>query len=152
MALALDDILDRVISHASASGYFDAVNGHEPKNAPGHGLTAAVWVESLRPALTSSGLASSSAVLVLSVRVYTSMLQEPQDGIDPMIAKALDGLFTAYAGDFELGGDARMVDLRGAEGTSLQAKGGYLNQDSKLYRVFTITLPIVVNDAWDEEA
>jgi hypothetical protein len=155
MALDIDSILDRVISHAMASGYFDLVNGHEPKNAPSAastGLVAAVWVETVRPALGSSGLAASSAVVVLSVRIYTSMLQEPQDGIDPAVVKAVDALYSAYAGDFELGGHARMVDLRGAEGQPLQAKAGYLNQDNKLYRVMTITLPVVVNDAWDEAA
>ena len=74
------------------------------------------------------------------------------DAIDPNLVKALNALFAAYAGDFELGGDARMVDLRGAEGAQLSAKAGYLNQDQKLYRVFTITLPVIINDAWDEVA
>lgn len=152
MALDIDSLLDRIVSHALASGYFDLVNQHEPKNAPGSGLTAAVWVDDIRPALGSSGLASSSAVIVFNIRLYTSMLQEPQDAIDPEMVKALNALYAAYAGDFELGGDARMVDLRGAEGTTLQAKAGYLNQDNKLYRVFTITLPVIVNDAWDEAA
>lgn len=155
MALDIDNLLDRIVSHALASGYFDLVNGHEPKNAPdssASSLVAAVWVETVRLALGSSGLDSSSAVVVFSVRIYTSMLQEPQDGIDPAVVKALDALYTAYAGDFELGGEARMVDLRGAEGTPLQAKAGYLNQDNKLYRVMTITLPVIVNDAWSESA
>lgn len=152
MALDIDSLLDAVVSHAMASGYFELVNGHEPKNAPGDGLTAAVWVDDIRPALSSSGLASSSALVVFNVRLYSGMLQEPQDAIDPNLVKAMNALFMAYAGDFELGGNARMVDLRGAEGVFLQAKAGYLNQDQKLYRVFTITLPVIVNDAWDEAA
>jgi len=151
MALDVDGIVDAVMSHAMASGYFDRVNGHEPKNAPGNGLSAAVWSDTLRP-VPSSGLASLSALLILNVRMYTSMLQEPQDAIDPNMLNALSALFAAYAGDFTLGGLAREVDLLGAEGVSLQAKAGYLNQDNKLYRVITITLPVVVNDAWDEVA
>jgi hypothetical protein len=155
MALDIDNLLDAVLSHAMASGYFDMVNGHEPKNAPNAastGLVAAVWVDDIRPALSSSGLSVSSALVVFNVRLYSSMLQEPQDAIDPNLVKAMNALFMAYAGDFELGGNARMVDLRGAEGVFLQAKAGYLNQDQKLYRVFTITLPVIVNDAWDEAA
>jgi len=155
MALDIDSILDRIISHAMASGYFDLVNGHEPKNAPNAastGLVAAVWVDTIRPALGSSGLASDSAVAVFNVRVYTSMLQEPQDAIDPAVVRAVDALFSAYAGDFQLGDNVRMVDLRGTEGVPLQAKAGYLNQDQKLYRVMTITLPVIVNDVWDEAA
>jgi hypothetical protein len=152
MALDIDALLDVVVSHALASGYFDQVNQHEPKNAPGHGLTAAVWVDDIRSVLGSSGLNSTSALIVFHVRLYTSMLQEPQDAIDPNMVKALNALFNAYAGDFELGGEARMVDLRAAEGQPLSAKAGYLNQDQTLYRVFTISLPVIVNDAWDEAA
>jgi hypothetical protein len=151
MALDIDGIIDAVASHAAASGWFDNVNGHEPKNAPPGGLTGAVWVEAIRPA-ASSGLASSSALLVLNLRMYTSMLQEPQDRIDPVMVKALSDLYSAYAGDYTLGGLVRHVDLRGADGIPLQAKAGYINQDQRMYRVITITLPVVVNDAWDEEA
>lgn len=152
MALDIDSILDRIVSHAMGIAYFEQVNGHEPENAPGSGLTAAVWVDHVQPALSSSGLSSSSALLVFNVRLYTRMRQEPQDAIDPALMKALDALFAAYAGDFELGGDARMVDLRGTEGVPLSARAGYLNQDQQLFRVFTITLPVIVNDAWDEVA
>jgi hypothetical protein len=151
MTLAIDAIIDAVASHASATGWFDRFNGHEPKNAPGNGLTGAVWLEGVRP-VASSGLASSSALLVLNVRLYTSMLQEPQDRIDPTMVKALSDLYAAYAGDYTLGGLVRHVDLRGADGIPLSAKAGYLNQDQRMFRIITITLPVVVNDAWDEEA
>lgn len=151
MALDVDGIVDAAMSHAMASGWFDRVNGHEPKNPPGNGLTAAVWMERVKPVL-SSGLASTSAQVVLNVRLYTSMLQEPQDAIDPTMMKALSALFEAYSGDFTLGGLVREVDLIGAEGTSLQAEAGYLNQNGLLYRVFTITLPVIVNDVWDQVA
>jgi hypothetical protein len=149
MALAVDEIVDVVMSHALASGYFDRVNGHEPKNAPGNGLSAAVWADSVR-SVQSSGLSSTSAVVVLNVRLYTSMLQEPQDAIDPAMLRAVSALFDAYSSDFTLGGNAREVDLLGSDGAPLQAKAGYLNQDQKLYRVMTITLPVIVNDAWDQ--
>ena len=149
MALAVDEIVDVVMSHALASGYFARVNGHEPKNAPGNGLSAAVWADSIR-SVQSSGLSSTSAAVVLNVRLYTSMLQEPQDAIDPAMLRAVSALFAAYSGDFTLGGNAREVDLLGSDGAPLQAKAGYLNQDQKLYRVMTITLPVIVNDAWDQ--
>jgi hypothetical protein len=151
MSLDIDAIFDAVVSHALASGYFDRVGAHEPKNAPGLGLSAAVWVDLIKM-VQSSGLASSSALLVFNVRLYSSMLQEPQDAIDPNLVKANSALFLAYAGDFTLGGLVREVDLLGAQGAPLQSKAGYLTQDSKQYRVFTITLPVVVNDVWDQVA
>jgi len=34
----------------------------------------------------------------------------------------------------------------------LSALAGYLNQDGKLYRVMTVTLPIIINDIWAQVA
>jgi hypothetical protein len=152
MALNLAAILDPVVSHALASGWFERVNTHEPKSAPTKaGLTCAVWSDDIGPAAGQSGLASTTGLVILFVRLYTSMVQEPADAIDPNLVDALSALFTAYSGDFELGGLVRNVDLLGAAGSpGLRAKAGYINQDSKLYRVFTITLPLVVNDVWDQ--
>jgi hypothetical protein len=143
-------ILNAAQSHALASGLFEAVNGHEPKSAPQNGLTAALWADAIGPDPTASGLAATSGLVVLKVRLYTSMLSEPQDAIDPAMLGAVDVLMTAYSGDFELGGLVRNVDLLGATGTSLSARAGYLNQDGKLFRVMDITLPLIVNDLWGQ--
>lgn len=151
MSLNFQTILDKITSHALTAGLFERVNNHEPKNAPGNGLTAAIWADAIEP-IKSSGLNSTSARLTFKVRVYSSMLQEPQDAIDPNIALAVDVLFTAYSGDFDLGGNARNVDLLGQFGIGLSAQAGYLNQDGKLYRVMDITLPVIVNDIWGQSA
>lgn len=151
MALDLAAILDPVVSHALASGWFERVNTHEPKSAPTKaGLTCAVWVETIGPAAGQSGLASTTALVVLNVRLYTSMTQEPQDSIDTNLTDALSALIAAYSGDFELGGTVREIDLLGAISPGLSARAGYLNQSSTVYRVYTITLPLVVNDVWDQ--
>lgn len=149
MSLGATGILAAVKSHISDTGLFERVLGHEPKSAPGNGLTAAAWVQNLRP-ITSSGLASTSARLQLSIRVSTNMLREPQDSIDTDILGAVDVLMAAYSGDFDLGGFIKNVDLLGAEGDPLSADAGYLEQDGKLYRVMVITLPLVVNDLWTQ--
>jgi hypothetical protein len=145
-------IFDAVLSHPMALGKFERVNGHEPKNAPGLGLTAAVWLDGIRPVPAGSGLAETTGVLVFNVRIYGSMTVEPQDGIDPNIAAAAIALFAAYSGDFDLGGTVRNIDLLGQAGPPLAGQAGYLNQDGKLYRVFTLVLPVIVNDMWDQVA
>ena len=117
MALDVQGILDAVASHALASGYFERVNTHEPANAPGYGLTAAVWVDRMDTVL-SSGLASTTGRLVFNIRLYTSMQQEPADAIDPNMTAAADALFRAYIGDFTLGGLVRQVDVRGSTGSA----------------------------------
>lgn len=145
-------ILDRIVSHAMASGQFERVNQHEPKSAPGNGLHCAVWAQRIGPDRRGSGLASTSAHLIFNIRIYMSMVSEPQDAIDPAVMAAVDALMAAYAGDFTLGGLVRNVDIRGIDGIPMTAEAGYLNQDNKIYRVMTITLPVLVNDAWAEAA
>lgn len=152
MALDITGILDAAISHASASGHFDQVNGHEPVSpSPSGGLTAGVWVDDILP-IRSSGLNSTSALVVLMVRLYTSAQQLPLDAIDPNMVAAVDDLCTAYVGDFTLGGLIRSIDVRGINGQPLRARAGYLPQDGTVQRVMTITLPCIVNDLWEEVA
>lgn len=142
-------ILDRIISHAQASGWFERVNGHEPKGPPSvSGLTAAVWVDAIDPVPAGSGLAATTARLTVHVRVYTSMLSEPQDAIDPNLMSVVDALLSAYSGDFELGGQVRNVDLLGQTGPGLSAKAGYLTVGSTMFRVVTVLLPLIVSDVW----
>lgn len=149
MSFPIVAVLDAVVSHAMALGKFERVNAHEPKNAPGNGLTCAVWVDGVLPVL-SSGLISTSTVFRLNVRIFTNMLKEPQDMIDPEVMAAVDALFAAYIGDFTLDGLIRNVDVRGQHGVPLSAQAGYINQDQTMLRVVTITLPLIVNDAWEE--
>lgn len=150
MSLDIVNIRDRIVSHALEQGVFDHVNQHEPKSAPGNQLWAAIWLDYVGPAKRVSGLNSTVALLRFMIRVGTSMLQDPQDAIDGQVLKAVDLLFTAYSGDFELGGYVRNVDLLGEQGTPLQAQAGHVVIDQKPYRAMDITLPLVVNDVWTQ--
>jgi hypothetical protein len=145
-------LISAVASHAAGLGYFDHVTMHEPKNPPGKGLSAAVWVQHIGPA-RSSGLKSTSALVVMNVRIQTNMLAEPQDEIDPNVMEAVDALIGAYTGDFTLGGLVRAVDLMGMTGQFLRADAGYLSiggPQGGLYRVMVVQVPLIVNDAWEQ--
>lgn len=153
MAINPQDLIDRLASHAQTTGYFDRVNQHEPKSKPGRGLTCAIWVDRIEPARGRSGLAATSVRVVFNVRVYTNMLQNPQDMIDPQIMIAADALFEAYSGDFDLGGDNQWIDLLGAtQGHDLFGQSGYINIDNMTFRVFTMTVPVIVENAWVQSA
>jgi len=153
MAIGSQDLIDRLASHAMASGYFDRVNQHEPKNKPGRGLTCAIWIDRIEPARGRSGLAVTDARVVFNVRVYTNMLQNPQDSIDPNVMIAADALFEAYTGDFSLGDENRFIDVLGmTQGHPLFAQSGYINIDNMVYRVLTLTVPVIVSNAWNQEA
>ena len=153
MAINSQDLVDRVASHAKATGLFDRVNKHEPKNKPGRGLTCAIWVDRIESGRGRSGLASTTARVVLNCRIYTNMLQNPQDAIDPSVMRATDVMFEAFSGDFTLGDDDRWIDLLGAtQGHPLFSQSGYINIDTMTYRVMTITVPIIVENAWTQAA
>lgn len=152
MTLNATGVLDAVQSHAMALGLFERVNLHEPKNAPGNGLTAAIWVDSVGAAAGHSSITSTTARLVVNLRVYSNMVAEPQDSIDPNILAAVDVLMNAYSGDLTLGNHVRAVDLLGMAGAPLSAQAGYLPQDGRMFRVMTIVIPLLINDAWDQVA
>ena len=155
LPLDVEPIRRVLIDHALASGLFDAVGGHEPKRAPGTGLTAAVWVQTI-DTVPSSGLVSTTARLVLQARIFTGMTREPQDDIDPVMSNAAGRWIGALVGDLTLKGPGgstgliRTIDVRGQHGVPLSAQAGYIEQDGKLFRVYTITVPCLVNDVRQE--
>lgn len=149
----IQDVFDRILSHAMALGMFETVNGHEPKNNPGSGLTAALWFDYIGPAL-SSGLSATSALVVLMFRIYTPFAQEPVDAIDPEVAGAMSEFISAISGDFDLAGsnNVRCIDLLGMTGRRLEAQAGYVTIDRKLNRVMSATIPLIFNDSWGQAA
>lgn len=150
--IGISALIDAITSHASATGLFDSVQGHEPKSAPGNGLTCAVFVANVGPARTGSGLATTTVRVELTARIYKPFISQPEDLIDPGVVDACDEFMTALSGDFSLGGNARNVDLLGAQGTPLSARAGYQTIDKNTYRVLDITIPIIVNDAFTQGA
>lgn len=164
MSLDTGAIIDAIVSYALASGYFERVNAHEPKSAPStQGLTAAVWWGQTTPAPRGSGLAKTTARIEINMRIYLSMLTEPQDDIDRRITDATDALIVAYSGDFDLGIAGREIDLLGRSGVAMHARAGYVeqdrkmyrrgdhvDQDKKVYRTATLLIPIIAYDVWTQ--
>jgi hypothetical protein len=152
MSLAVSEIYAQVVSHAKRLGIFNQVLTHEPKAAPGDGLTCSIWLASLNPIAEVSGLAATSLRLELSIRIYENFKSQPEDEIDKRLLDATSKLMEAYTGDFQLGGTVMDVDLLGAHGDPLGAEGGYLSQDSSLFRVVVMTLPIIISDVYTQTA
>lgn len=151
MSLNSKPILDAIVSHAARSGYFEKINTVEPKAPPGNGLTCAIWTQHIGRAV-SSGASSTSGYLIFTVRLFSNMLQEPQGQIDPNMMVAVDALVNAYQADFTLDGLVRAVDLLGMEGQALEANAGYVTINNVMFRTFDITLPLIINDVWDQVA
>lgn len=154
-------VLDAVRSHLHASGWFDEIYGfepvnpgagHEPTNIPGSGLTAASWVDRIEPHRAGSGLAATSVQLIVNVRIYRAATTSPRDHIEVEMLDAADDILAAYTGDFTLGGLVRNVNVLGEEGIALRAQAGWLEEDEVLYRVYTLTVPLILSDTYPQVA
>jgi hypothetical protein len=149
---AVNALFAALVSEAQQLGCFEQVIQHEPKNAPTSLPACAIWWQVIRPARTS-GLASVSGVVSFRARIYeTAMLAEPPDAVDPGLLAHTGLLMAALSEGFTFGGTVREVDLLGAEGESLSAESGFIAHDSRTFRVAELTVPVVINDLWDEEA
>lgn len=148
-------IIDRVASLGLGLGYFERVASPEPKAAPvTTGLTAAVWADYLGPNQTGHGLDSTQGLLVLKWRTYSTLLAEPEDGIDPALLRAAHALQGALSRNFSLdildtdGDQAAFVDLLGMSRSRLESRAGYLPQGDQTFRVMTTDIPIIIDDLW----
>ena len=149
---AVNALMSAVESIAMQTGQFRSVNLHEPKAQPGSGLRCAIWAQDIEPIAEASGLASTTGYVTLNARVYGNMLAQPEDDVDPRLMTAGTVLIGAYSADFTLGGTVRNIDLTGMYGQKLGGSAGYLTIANTMYRIFTITVPCVVNDMWTQTA
>lgn len=151
-ALDLPAVWAALTSHAKELGVFERVNGHEARALPGNGLSCDIMLGPLRPAPAQSGLAAVSAQLTFQARIYNQALKGPLDGLDQTVLRATGLLMGEYCGAFTLGGVVESVDLLGRHGTPISAVPGWLDLAGVKYRVMTITVPLIINDVWQEVA
>lgn len=149
MASSIGQVLTNLSSKLSALGKFDSVATVEPKNAPGNGLTAAVFLASVAPAV-SSGLNRMDGVYTFTVRLYESAMTTPSTAIDTRMVDALDAVIDALAGDFDLGGTVRNIDFQGENGATFRGEAGYIEVGGAMFRVVDISLPLIINNAFAE--
>ncbi len=146
----LGQVIANVNSLVSATGLFDAVSGHEPESPPGSGLVAACWPEKIGPS-ARNGLASTSPTMGVLVRIYRRYGDGELDAVEVAMVDAVDAVMRAITGAFTLGGTVRSVDLLGGEtGQAMTSEAGWMTADGTLYRIHTITVPVVVNDQWEQ--
>lgn len=147
-------LYDAVVSVFQRVGYFDKVNTHEPKRKPGHGISAAVWFNTMYGVGFVSGLDKSTALVLFTGRIYSNMLREPQDMIDPVMTQAGASVMRQFHDNYDFGLHPRVrnVDLLGETGQQLTMTGGYLEQAKAMYRVYDLNIPVIVNDVFTQSA
>ena len=150
---AVTSLFSAMLSEAAQLSIFDRKPiAHEPKSAPGAGMSFALWWGRIAPYPRGSGMAAVSGVVTFNGRIYKSFLAKPEDGIDPDLLTATCTLIAAYSGGFTLGETVRNIDLLGESGQALNAVPGYIEHDSKFFRVAEITMPVIISDMWTEDA
>lgn len=142
---ALETVLGRL-------GGIERINKHEPKNAPGNGITAALWPISKGPARGASGLDSTTLLCVMRCRLFRDGMAEPLDMIETDMMDAADDICEAMSAHFTLAGLAREVDLLGAFGNPLGWVTGWANVSGTHFRIIDVTIPLILNDQYDQEA
>lgn len=144
------EIIEAVQSRALSTGHHSMVLGAEPLAAAKiDGLALAVWVDGMA-VLPGRGLASASVKLDLFVRTYAAALTEYRDDIDPTMMAAVGDLFALFVGGFTLDGFVCKIDIKGEYGTVLNAQAGHLTLDRKIFRIYDIVVPLIVDDLWVE--
>jgi hypothetical protein len=141
----------QVVSHAKRLGVFPSVLTHEPKSLPKETPCCAISLDRFEPIAEVSGLAATSMRVVFTVRLYRLFNEQPEDDIDKKLLDAAAKLMESYNGDIQLGDESSMgIDVLGAYGDSLKAEYGYTDIDGAMVRLVTITLPVVLADAFPQ--
>ncbi|MET0916718.1 MAG: hypothetical protein ABWY81_11030 [Jiangellaceae bacterium] len=146
------EVANQLYSKMAALGYFANTEMHEPKSAPQGDLTVAVFVQQMQPESSASGLDATSFRIEYTARIYKPFKSAPEGLIDINIGMAAAAVIGALSGDFDLAGTVRNVVLLGGNSAALGAVAGYQTIDSTVYRIMDITIPVVINDAFDQGA
>jgi hypothetical protein len=137
-------------THVKALGGIERVQEFDPTNAPGKGITACLVAMSGDPR-PPTGLAASALKLVWTVR-FLMPPSQPLGSVDPKLMGKAGNLITRLAADLTLGGLARVIDLRGMAGTSIEVRFGWVEIGGTLYRLLDVIVPLIINDVFPESA
>lgn len=149
---AVANLFAQVTARAQTLGDFQTLIAHEPKAAPVSVPALAFWWNGIGPARGFSGLAATSTRCEFRARVYLDGLAKPEDLTEQKLLFLTAAVMNAYSGSFTLSGTAVEVDLLGSYGSPLEASPGWMEQDSKQFRVSEITIPVLLDGTFAQGA
>lgn len=142
----------QVEARAKTLGGIEVVIAHEPRSAPVSLPALAVWFNGLGPARGHSGLAATSVRLEFRGRIYLNGSTKDEDKLEQKLLYLSALVMGSFSGAFTLGGTVMAVDLLGGWGSPLEVTPGWLQHDSKEFRVAEITVPVILDDVWSQVA
>lgn len=144
---AIATSLSALSSALKATGVFEAVVSAEPKSSPPtKGMSVALFLASIGPGEIT--LSQASAVYTFTVRIFLNALGQSPEALELAIAAGVDTIMDKLAEDFTLGDSIRAPDFGGIFGTQVGGETGYIEVNGNMFRVFDLTVPLIVNDAW----
>jgi hypothetical protein len=152
MTLGIEGLFDAVSSHIRRTVAAEGITEYEPDAAPtGQALSMAVYMGSIRPVRGGNGLNSTTLRVEFFVKFYYPSGVKSQEKADRVITRGVDALGAVLSGDFRLGETVMNVDLLGQYGESVGGAFGYSLIDGAEYRVFTLNVPLIVSDVWEQQ-
>lgn len=153
MTLNTKQYMDALASAALRTGRFDAVNGVDIGSTPANsGMVAVIWPRRIRAIPAGSGLNTTSASIVFTMRLFAAMNADPMGEIDPLMIDATDEIMNMLSGDFTLDGLIDYVDLLGEHGDALGSDSGFLKlNENQTFRIVDITIPLIIHTVWTQE-
>jgi hypothetical protein len=141
-----------LLTHATGTGLFaaGAVLGYEPKKRLAAWPTFAGWFAGLRAVPQRGGMATTAALLTWTARIHYDAIGADQTTVERSLMHATDQLFAEYFGDLVIAGMDAWLDAKGQVGEPIASETGFLTIDNQANRVATITVGVVIDNAWAE--
>jgi len=148
------ELFSKLTSHAKSLGIFDRVEFREPINKPIGGIALALWLNDYQPVPAGSGLAATSMVLDVRATVFCPLGTGKRTAaeIEALVLYAVHRYMKVLSSDFELDRMVRNIDLLGQTGNRMHADFGHLPYEDTWYRIGEITLPLIINDVYEQVA
>lgn len=121
---------------------------NEPKGAPGPGITAATWVQEIRPYARASGLDVGSVVVTTMTRFMSGFKTTPSGRIDPELVDCADYMVEGMFGGYDLARAGCWLDLQGESGQPWIVAAGYVELDNGVYRTMDCSWPYILTDIY----
>lgn len=149
-AVAVRDALKSVFQSVGSIGDVLTSQGVAP---PSNGVSAQIWaVPPFKLVPTRSGLADVSLLVTFNARLLIPLGTPPADDLDLSLLAAYSDVMNALVGGFTLNGEVEQLDLLGAYSGGLTTDPAYIEIGGAMFRCMTMTLPLVLDDVWDEVA
>ena len=107
-------------------------------------MTGHIWMVSV--AVVGTTLSHAIELHTLTLRGYMPMLSGDAFEDEMALDAAMTELKRDMAGDFDLGGTVRNIDVAGQYSGGLETESGYIELSGTQFKIVDMTIPVIVDD------